>query len=323
MRQILIPFLFLSFCCIQLPCFAAGVCGPNGQRTTKSSNGAVIHSGLDKGSDRLDAQQIVKAVPKAVVPDEPPQNEAYDEVSDNSFGDQSSDRPAFQPTQRVIPNNVAYEKPADENVAAEDMPYVIRRSAPSVAASPTLPIEHFEFDSDATVSHSPSPFVLEERPSVSSSSRWSQFVLPAAISGAAIGAGAVSATCCPDKNEPSLSGDPIDPVDPNLPLSFLLEGTVGGDHLDGEITFEVRFPDNTVLDTLMFQSIQTLVPFSAVSNSTTNYVSGDIFTVVVTAISGEASITQISLLVNGVPQPPPAGPVFAPSVGDTFSFVAP
>ncbi len=314
MRKILIPFLFLSFCSVLLPAFAAGVCGPNGQRTTKSSNGVVIHSGLDKGLDRLDSQQIVKAVPKAIVPDEPVEDETQKEVSDSSF------RPESQPTQVVVPKDVVYEKAADK---AEDMPYVINRSLPRMAASPTLPIEHFEFDSDAAVSHSPSPLVPEERPSVSYSSRWSQFVLPAALSGAAIGAGAVSATCCSDKNEPSLSGDPIDPVDPNLPLSFLLEGTVGGDHLDGEITFEVRFPDNTVLDTLMFQSIQTLVPFSAVSNSTTNYVSGDIFTVVVTAISGEASITQVSLLVDGVPQPPPAGPVFAPSVGDTFSFVAP
>ncbi len=148
----------------------------------------------------------------------------------------------------------------------------------------------------------------EERSALCNKPRLCKFVIPAGVAAMGLAIGAIAAT---DKC-PSPAGYPP-PV-----LNFFVEGSTGSES-PGNISFVILFPDGSALDSFAFSS-DAAENYSATSNSTVAFESGDSFSLQVTA-SGGARNVNATLRIDGVPIETQS--LIQPDVGDSLIFTTP
>lgn len=150
----------------------------------------------------------------------------------------------------------------------------------------------------------------EERSALCNKPRLCKFVIPAGVAAMGLAIGAITAIDkCPS---PSPAGAPP-PV-----LDFLVEGSTGAES-PGNISFVILFPDDATLDSFAFSS-DTAENYSATSNSTVAFESGDAFTLQVTAADGARSVNA-TLRIDGVAIETQS--LNQPDVGDSLIFTTP
>jgi len=126
--------------------------------------------------------------------------------------------------------------------------------------------------------------------------RLCHFVIPTGVAAIGLAIGAYKATEC-DDCEPT---QPT-PVIPSDVLNFFVEAALGfgSESSGGGITVEIEFPDMSLLDTISF-STETSGIFTELSNSTTDFSSGDQFTVNVTSVTYAADNLEVTMRINGI-----------------------
>jgi len=151
--------------------------------------------------------------------------------------------------------------------------------------------------------------------------RLCHFVIPAGIAAVGLTVGAIKATECPDDCDP---GTEVQSVST---LEFFVEASLGGDidgvDLGGSITLEIEFPDMSLLDTISFSvpPVEDPVMETELSNSTTDFESGDQFVVNVTAEAERVEDLVVTMRIDGVDII--AQPDSSPTIATSFTFTIP
>jgi len=130
--------------------------------------------------------------------------------------------------------------------------------------------------------------------------RLHQFMIPAGIAAIGLSVGAVKATACSEEDSELATSESVST------LAFFVESSLGGDsdsgEMGGSITVEIEFPDMSLLDTITFSVDPTFNPITEteLSNSTTDFESGDQFTLNVTAVADMVNSVTATMRINGI-----------------------
>jgi len=127
--------------------------------------------------------------------------------------------------------------------------------------------------------------------------RLCHFVIPAGIAAIGLSVGAVKATECSDDCDPT-----TETPESTSTLAFYVEGEFGqgNEGNGGGFTVEIEFPDTSLLDTIVLNLPSGIGTLSQLSNSTTDFDSGDQFTVNVTNVVDSADSITVTMRIDGV-----------------------
>jgi len=130
--------------------------------------------------------------------------------------------------------------------------------------------------------------------------RLCHFVIPTGVAAIGLAMGSYKATENRDECVPT----PETPTPPEDVLDFFVEAHFNNISFGlGSITLEIKFPNMSLLDTMML-STPTIGTVTELSNATTNFSSGDQFTVDVISISADdgpdVNYLEVKMRINGI-----------------------
>ena len=128
--------------------------------------------------------------------------------------------------------------------------------------------------------------------------RLCHFVIPTGVAAIGLAMGAYKAT----ENRDDCIPTPSTPVTPTDVLSFFVEGDFGSGNEGngGGFTVEIEFPGMSLLDTITLSLPTGIGSLSELSNSTTNFSSGNQFTANVTNVTSSADSITVTMRINGI-----------------------